>query len=210
MIRHQHALVDVVAGVDRREGGGDGDPDPGPLLGLDGGLPRGARALPVAGDDHLEVPVAQRVGRRRGAPRRRSGPRRRRARCRPGRWRKHTQAGVIASVLMSSSRSSTVRPRHREVQLAGQLPTDELGVLGQEEDALRGIEGHLERRGGGKSGELRVVDGHAGSMPPPPAPENAGSVSDTNPLFSATRRGSPACASPGRRSAPRACPSWPR
>ena len=32
VVAHQHALVDVVAGVDRRERGGDGDADAGPLL----------------------------------------------------------------------------------------------------------------------------------------------------------------------------------
>jgi hypothetical protein len=61
VVGHEHALVDVVAGVDRREGRGDRDPDAGPLLDLDGLLPRGAGALALAGHDDLESAVQKRT-----------------------------------------------------------------------------------------------------------------------------------------------------
>ena len=61
VVAHQHALADVVAGVDGGERGGDGDPDARPLLRLHGGLARAADPLAEAGDDDLEVAVDQGV-----------------------------------------------------------------------------------------------------------------------------------------------------
>src|SRR5687768_10180960 len=57
-----------------------------------------------------------------------------------GRWSKQAQAGVMASVLMSSM---VLDPQilHAEVQRARQLAADEVGVLGEEQDALAGSEG---------------------------------------------------------------------
>ena len=58
-----------------------------------------------------------------------------------GLWSKQTQAGVMASVLMSSSRSSTREVLHLQIELAAQLLADQLGIFGEEEDALAGSEG---------------------------------------------------------------------
>ena len=53
-----------------------------------------------------------------------------------GRQSKQAQAGVIASVLMSSSRSSTRRSSIDRSSSPRELAADELGVLGQEQDPL--------------------------------------------------------------------------
>ena len=133
---HELPEVDVVALVDRRERGRDHEVDPRPLLGLRRGLARAARALALARDDHLEAAVHQRA---------RSKTRFCALSIRPayassamssGRWRKHTHAGVITSVLMSSSRSSGSTSDHATVDFAAQLAPDLFQVLEQEQDAL--------------------------------------------------------------------------
>jgi hypothetical protein len=137
VIAHEHALRDVVAGMDGREGGGDGDADAGPLLGLHRRLPAGADALAVAGDDDLE-------------PARHERPFRKEALLVHG----DSGIGVACDVLRPVVEAGPGRRHgvgvdvvhevldpqvlHAEVEIAAQLAADELGVLGQEEDALAG------------------------------------------------------------------------
>ena len=58
---HQNALVDVVAGVDGREGSGNSDPDTAPLFSLNRGLPRRAGSLAESGHDDFEVVLGERI-----------------------------------------------------------------------------------------------------------------------------------------------------
>ena len=69
MVAHEQALIDVVAGVDRRERRRDGEPDAAEDFALRRRLARAADAFAVARDDHFEVAVAQRVRRERAARR---------------------------------------------------------------------------------------------------------------------------------------------
>jgi len=135
VIGHQHALVDVVLRVDGRERRRNRHADPRPLLRLHRGLARRAHALAVARDDHLEVAGDERSLREQplavdGDAGVRvlgdlfglvveAGPRR----------RHRVGVDVVEQIL---------EPQilHPQVELAAQLPADELRILGQEEHAL--------------------------------------------------------------------------
>jgi hypothetical protein len=137
VVAHEHALVDVVAGVDRGEGDRDGDPDAGPLLRLHRGLAGAAHPLAIAGDDHLEVAVDQGVALEQplavddqpgvGVAGQVLGPV---AEADPGRGH-----GVRVDVVQQVVDRQAL---HAEVQLAGKLAPDQLRILGQEEDPLAG------------------------------------------------------------------------
>ena len=135
VIAHEHALIDVVPGVDGGEGRRDRQLDAAPLLGLDRGLPRRAHALAVAGDDDLEAPVHERPGREEAPPiddqagvgvdRDLGGQV---VEADPPR-----SHGIGVDVVEQIRDPDVVRP---QVQLAAQLAADELRVLGQVEYAL--------------------------------------------------------------------------
>ena len=116
-----------------------GDPDARPLLRLHRRLPGAADPLPVAGDDHLEATVPQGVPGEQplavddqpgvGVP---GDVLRPVAEADPGRGH-----GVRVDVVEEIVHPQVV---HRQVELSGELPADEVRVLGQEEDPLAGGE----------------------------------------------------------------------
>ena len=141
VIAHQHTLVDVVGRVDRRERGGDRDPDAPPLLGLNGGFAGAADPLAQPRHDHFEVAVDQRVALEQPLA-------------------VDDQAGVgVARQILRPVREADPRRRHgirvdvveqlvdrqvahAQIQLAAQLATDQLGILGQKQRSLVGREAY--------------------------------------------------------------------
>ena len=137
VVAHQHALADVVAGVDGREGGGDGDADARPLLRLHRGLPRAAHPFAESRDDDLEVAVDQRVALEQPLP-----------------VDDQAGVGVAGDVLRPMAEADPGRRHgvgvdvvqqvldgqllHAEVHLPAELPADQIGVFGEEEDPLAG------------------------------------------------------------------------
>jgi hypothetical protein len=137
VVAHEHALRYVVAGVDGREGGGDGDADARPFLGLHRRLPAGADTLAVAGDDHLEPARHERAFREEALlVHGDAGVRVARDVLRPvveaGPGRRH---GVRVDVVHEVGDAKVL---HAEVQLSAELAADQVGVLREEEDALAG------------------------------------------------------------------------
>ena len=132
---HELTDVDVVARVDRRERRRHREPAAGEHFRLRGGLAARADALLLAGDDHLEVAAAERVALEQPLA----------AEGEPG-------VGVSRQLLRIVVEADP-RRRHRvgvdvveeilrrdvirgEVDLAGELLADELGVPGEKQDPL--------------------------------------------------------------------------
>ena len=141
MVAHQNTLVDVVRRVDRRERRRDGDPNAAPLLGLNRGLPRAADALAKTRDDHFEVPVDEGIaleealtvddqagisvsGQILGAV----------GEADPGR-RHGVRVDVVEEIVDGQI-------RHAQIELALELPADEVRVFGQEQHPLTGCQLH--------------------------------------------------------------------
>ena len=123
--------------MDRRERSRDGDPDAGVLLALGGGLARAAGALAQARDDDLEVAVGERVALEEAlAVDDQTGVRlagdllRLPVEADPGGGH-----DVGVDVVQKVGR---IDVGHRQVDLARELATDELGILGQEENPFPG------------------------------------------------------------------------
>ena len=133
---HQDPLVDVVRGVDGREGLRDRDPDAAPLLGLDRRLARAAHSLAKAGHDDFEVAVVEgfalenpfpfddhpgvRLAREIIGPVVEADPR----------GRHDVGIDVVQQIVGEPERIGA------KVELAAQLPSDQLRVLREKQDAF--------------------------------------------------------------------------
>ena len=135
--RHQNTLIDVVGRMDRRERGGDRDADAAPLLRLDRRLSGAADTLTETGNDDLEATRDQRITFEESLA-------------------VDDQAGVglPGQVLWAMIEADPGRRHgvgvdvveevldrhvgHRQIELPGELAPNQVGVLGEEQDALTG------------------------------------------------------------------------